>query len=73
MARQPGEVRDAILAALKEAGEPMKVSEIYGAVEARLGGPVARSSVRSYLQGGRGIRALGRGKYRYVGDPSAHI
>lgn len=49
MARRPGEVRDAIIGYLRSRGEAATVEEIYAGVEKRLGGPVARSSIRSYL------------------------
>jgi hypothetical protein len=43
----------------------MQISEIHAKVAERLGGPVAPSSVRSYLQIGRGshIVKVGRGTY----------
>ncbi len=47
--RAPGEVRDAIVSALRDAGKPMKVEEIRAAVAIQLGGEVSASSVRSYL------------------------
>ena len=46
--RPPGQVRDAILTALGDAPGPLKVAEICERVSA-VSGPVARSSVRSYL------------------------
>ena len=66
MARQPGQVRDAIIRVLKTAGKPMRVSEIHAAVEADLGGPVAESSVRSYLQIGSSahFEKMSKGIYR---------
>lgn len=47
--RKPGSVRDAIFETFKESKKSMTVSEVVTAVEARLGGNVASSSVRSYL------------------------
>lgn len=46
--RKPGQVRDAITAYLGKRREAT-VDEIYRAVAAKLGGTLARSSVRSYL------------------------
>ena len=48
--RRPGEVRDAIEEVLALAAGPMRVSDIHERVEARLGGTVAASSIRSYLR-----------------------
>jgi hypothetical protein len=48
--RRPGEVRDAIVAYLKERAGGATVSEIHQAVVSRLGGAVPPSSVRSYLR-----------------------
>ena len=48
--RRPGEVRDAIEEVLAQAAGPMRVSDIHERVEARLGGAVAASSIRSYLR-----------------------
>ena len=66
--RRPGEVRDAIEQVLANAGSPLSLKEIHESVEARLGGPVAASSVRSYLNlnAGRGgqFRRVRRGVYR---------
>lgn len=63
--RQPGEVRDAIMAFLSGKKEGASVAEIVAGVEARIG-PVARSSVRSYLQlnAGRVFERLHPGVYR---------
>jgi hypothetical protein len=47
--RSPGQVRDAITAFLRNKPEGATTAEIYAAVERRLAGTVARSSVRSYL------------------------
>ncbi|WP_419837191.1 hypothetical protein [Candidatus Poriferisodalis sp.] len=48
--RRPGEVRDAIEEVLTLAAGPLHVSDIHERVEARLGGAVAASSIRSYLR-----------------------
>jgi hypothetical protein len=54
MARAPGEVRDALVAVFKaHKGEELTVGEIRALVEKRLG-PVAPSSIRSYLRLGTG-------------------
>lgn len=68
MARKPGEVRDAIIAYLGSAGGKATVEQIHSAVERRLGGSVARSSVRSYLRlnEGKTFVRTGRGEYRLV-------
>ena len=47
--RRPGEVRDAIMAALQEAEGELTIKEIRARVETTLGRAVAPSSVRSYL------------------------
>lgn len=47
-ANRPGEVRDAIVAHIREAGEA-SATEILRAAEKRLGRKVPGSSVRSYL------------------------
>lgn len=67
--RAPGEVRDAIVAALRNRQTAASVNEIHAAVEKRLGGKVAASSVRSYLQLGtdsspRLFKRVKRGQYR---------
>lgn len=66
--RRPGEVRDAILTALREAGRPMRVDEIRAEVADRLRGDVPPSSVRSYLNincgPGRLFERVGRGQYK---------
>jgi len=49
MRRQPGEVRDAIIATMSLTTEPMSSTEIAEAVAALIG-DTARSSVRSYIQ-----------------------
>ncbi len=63
--RRPGEVRDAILAHLRESGEGT-TKEIRVAVEQRLASAVPASSVRSYLRLNTPatFERTGRGKYR---------
>lgn len=62
---RPGAVRDAILEALASA-EPMSVDAIHSAVQQKIGGDVARSSVRSYLNLNTPdtFHRVGRGIYR---------
>lgn len=67
----PGEVRDAIDAALRRRPKGASVTQVQAAVEKKLGAPVPPSSVRSYL--GIGSKAsppryerLERGRYRLV-------
>lgn len=67
--RAPGQVRDAILRALDGKREGAKIQAILADVEAILNGPVAASSVRSYLQLGTAatpplFERLGYGVYR---------
>lgn len=69
--RAPGEIRDAIVAALRSKPKGASVREIQTAVEKTLGGPVAPSSVRSFLRlradSSRPLFArTGRGKYKLV-------
>lgn len=67
--RAPGEVRDLIVAFLKRRGAGgATVAEVVTQVRAQLEGEVAASSVRSYLQLGRGIERVARGRYRWVGS-----
>lgn len=66
--RKPGEIRDAIIQVLKEMGREASVAEIHDGVSKLLRGPVAASSVRSYLginaQGaGATFRRTGHGRY----------
>jgi len=66
--RKPGAVRDAILALFMREKRELAISEITGALEKALDGPVAPSSIRSYLNlntPGQFIRT-GHGKYRLV-------
>jgi hypothetical protein len=67
--RRPGQVRDAIVEFLEEQRAGARVSEIRAAVEARLGGRVPSSSVRSYLRlnTGKLFDRTGYGRYRLVG------
>jgi hypothetical protein len=69
MARKPGVVRDAIIGYLRAAKGTATVAEIHRAVEKKLGGKVARSSVRSYLglNEGTTFKRAGRGRYRLRG------
>lgn len=67
--RRPGEVRDAILAALRPKPDGATAAEVLEKVRKKLGADVPASSVRSYLQlGSRGSSPLlertGRGRYR---------
>jgi hypothetical protein len=65
MARKPGEVRDAIIAYLRSVSGEARTSDIYKGVEKRLGGTVARSSVRSHLRLADGtFERIGHGRYR---------
>lgn len=64
-----GLVPRAIERVLSDAGEPMRVRDIYAAVEDRLAMPVPASSVNAWLsQNARGERPvvvrLGHGRYR---------
>lgn len=47
--QKPGTVRDAIFEVFKQERRPMAMDDIHAAVEKKVGAPVARSSVRSYL------------------------
>lgn len=68
--RRPGEVRDAIVEVLKGHRGDASIDQIHAGVERVLGGKVARSSVRSYLQlgsegGGKAqFERTGRGRYK---------
>ena len=67
--RAPGEVRDLVVAFLKERGAGgATVAEVVKQVQSQLEGEVAASSVRSYLQLGRGIERVDRGRYRWAGS-----
>jgi site-specific DNA-methyltransferase (adenine-specific) len=63
--RRPGVIRDAILSHLSGIDRDASVAEITRAVEARLGAPVAPSSVRSYLRLADDLLTrTARGRYR---------
>lgn len=66
--RSPGVVRDAITKYLEGIEDDASVDEIYVAVTNSLGGQVARSSVRSYLNLNSPDVFLrtSRGRYRLV-------
>ena len=63
--RKPGEIRDPIVAFLRNRDQGT-VAEICAGVEASVGTSVAASSVRSYLQLNEGtvFERVGRGSYR---------
>lgn len=66
MPYDPGVVRDAILKCMKDASGPVRITDIYEAVNAAVGSPVPKSSVRSYLNfntPGK-FERVGRGTYR---------
>lgn len=66
--RQPGAIRDAILSTFKSQQRELTVAEVRSLVSETLGGDVAASSVRSYLNlntPGQFIRTQ-RGSYRLV-------
>jgi hypothetical protein len=67
--RKPGEVRDAIVTYLRTVKRGASITDIHAAVEERLGGEVAKSSVRSYLNLNEGttFERLGHGRYRLRG------
>ena len=63
--RRPGEVRDAICAVLGTIKGDAHVSDIQTGVDARLGGDVPRSSVRSSLNLSKDLfEKTSRGRYR---------
>ncbi len=67
--RRLGDVRDAMIAVLREEGEFLRVAEIYRRVEQRLDGPVSYQHVRDFLNHrSRGEKQLferqGYGLYR---------
>ncbi len=63
--RRPGVIRDAIVSHLSAIDRDAGVAEITRAVEARLGEPVAASSVRSYLRLADDLLTrTARGRYR---------
>lgn len=63
--RPPGEIRDAIVAFLRARNGDASVAEVFTAVQKRVRGDVARSSVRSYLQIGTGIERTEKGRYQW--------
>lgn len=65
----PGEVRDAILAAFRDAARELTVAEVREQVAVALGGDVAPSSIRSYLNlNTPGLfERTARGTYRLAG------
>lgn len=67
--RRPGEVRDAIVATMRERGGSATVAEIVAGVGHVLGGEVSSSSVRSYLNlnAESMFERLERGRYRLRG------
>jgi hypothetical protein len=67
--RKFGAVRDAIVNVLREAEGELRVCEIHARVEAHIGGPVSRGSVKAYMRIGCTRKAplfeyLGGGRYR---------
>lgn len=68
----PGKVRDAIVAYLKSLGTDARSEDIHAAVERAIG-PVASSSVRSYLRlnTGRTFVRTGHGRYMLTGGKPA--
>jgi len=70
--RAPGEVRDAIIEVLGRYPRGATIHEVHAGVEERLGGQVAPSSVRSYLQLGTragcpgAFERVSRGRYKLV-------
>jgi site-specific DNA-methyltransferase (adenine-specific) len=66
--RSPGVVRDAIIRYLGEVADDASVDEICASVRNALGGEIARSSVRSYLNLNTPNVFLrtARGRYRLV-------
>src|SRR6266851_1524611 len=67
--RKFGAVRDAIVAVLEQADGELRVREIHAGVEARMGEPVSRGSVKSYMRAGCQRKAplfeyLGKRGYR---------
>lgn len=64
--RSPGQIRDAILEFLRERRGDVTVADIRRGVESIVGGEVAASSVRSYLNLNEGtlFERTSRGRYR---------
>lgn len=69
--RRPGWVQTAVLTVLAERGEPMHVSEIHAAVEALIGEPISKSSVKGVLSDNAraqsSIVRVSTGVYRLAG------
>lgn len=66
--RKPGVIRDAIVSVFQKEKRELSTTEIYSGVNELLGGEIAQSSVRSYLNintPGQFIRTS-HGKYRLV-------
>jgi len=65
----PGVVRDAILAFMRQEKRPVTVRELYEAADQAVGSEVPRSSIRSYLNINTPdkFERVGRGRYRLVG------
>lgn len=66
-----GAVAKAIVKVLTETAGPMRAGEVHRAVEQRLGEPVRRRSVTSYLSKGSAapnarFRRVGRGRYELI-------
>jgi hypothetical protein len=67
--RRPGTILEAVTTVLVDQPEGMRVRDIVAAVAARLGGPVAKASIKSCLwlhaQGDKGrFEQLGQRRYR---------
>jgi hypothetical protein len=68
--RDFGEVGDAVVRVLAEAGYELRMMDVHAAVEELLGEPVSRSSVKNYLASGtdrrktRLFERVSRGCYR---------
>jgi hypothetical protein len=67
--RAPGEIRDAIVAYLRDRPQGATNAEIVAGVSDLLGGEIPPSSVRSYLQLNEGskFKRIARGRWRLVG------
>lgn len=62
--RRPGEVRDAIVSVLGQRKGEASVADIHSGVEKKLGGDVAKSSVRSHLRLSSTFEQVRRGVYK---------
>lgn len=70
-ARRPGWVLKAVVQVLTDRGEPMRAKDIHAAVEALVGEPVPRSSVKGALAmnvsgSARRLIRVARGRYMLV-------